>query len=96
MDAAELSADKVALDDEAVPSPKIPALIIPPEHKLVANVVEIVPPAFMMGINTVLVAVPEQPEAGVAVTLNIVSEAMPVIVKVAIPVLLFFIAWVDP
>jgi hypothetical protein len=50
----------------------------------------------MMGINTVLVAVPEQPEAGVAVTLNIVSEAMPVIVKVAIPVLLFFIAWVDP
>jgi hypothetical protein len=37
-----------------------------------------------------------QPEAGVAVTLKVVSEVIPVIVKVAIPVALFLIACCDP
>ena len=71
-------------------------MIRSPLHKLVANAVAIVPPVFIMGINTVLVAVPEQPVAGSAVTVKVVPELIPLIVKVAIPVLLFLIACVTP
>ena len=67
-------------------------MIISPEHRLVANVVVTVPPLSIIGINTVLVAVTEQPEAGVDVTLKVVPETIPLMVKVAIPVALFLIA----
>ena len=71
-------------------------MIRSPLHKLVANVVVTVPPVLIIGINTVLVAVPEQPVAGSAVTVKVVPETIPLIVKVAIPVLLFLIACVTP
>ena len=71
-------------------------MIISPEHKLVENAVVIEPTVDNWGTDTVFVAVPEQPVAGVAVTLKVVSETIPLMVKVAIPVALFLIACCEP
>ena len=71
-------------------------MIRSPLHKLVANVVVTVPPVFIMGINTVFVVEVVQPEAGVAVTVKVVPETIPLIAKVAIPVLLLLITCCVP